>query len=231
MMKLRTRAARRRLALRRDAARLALDGTGEERADEGTASEELIAEIESMRSLTRSLEQLSPSAWASALPPESANSSVGMKSSARSWKVAWATAAVAACLAAAFFVGALSHPFLRQAPKHVPVVTGKVTLSPLAGQSSKATAVAYMTPRNRMVVRVHNLPRSPHGTFYELWLMTSPSDLVPVTSFKIGSSGAATLALVLPDSPTKYKYLDISVQTTRAGTAISPNSVLRGRLS
>jgi hypothetical protein len=83
---------------------------------------------------------------------------------------------------------------------------------------------------NHMVLRVRNLPRSAPGTYYELWLMTSATHLLSVTSFRVGASGTGSLQLVLPDDPSNYRYLDISVQHLGAGVSISQDNVLRGAL-
>jgi hypothetical protein len=88
-----------------------------------------------------------------------------------------------------------------------------------------------MTAPEQMQLRVLRLPPSPPGTYYELWLMTSPTHLSPVVAFRIDASGQATLDLRLPDDPAHYAYLDISRQRVGAGTGISGDSVLRGNLA
>jgi hypothetical protein len=81
-----------------------------------------------------------------------------------------------------------------------------------------------------MLLDVRDLPASAPGTYYELWLMTSRTDLVSVTSFRTGASGTALLRLVLPDNPSHYRFLDVSVQRVDSGAAISRDNVLRAAI-
>ncbi|MFZ0091212.1 MAG: anti-sigma factor, partial [Solirubrobacteraceae bacterium] len=138
-----------------------------------------------------------------------------------------------ACLAVGFGAGALvesghsggSTPAPRQA--NVP----SVVLRPLAPGSGHSLAVAYMPGSDQMLLRVAHLPPSAPGTYYELWLMSSLRRLTPVTAFQIGEAGQARLTLRLPDSSSRYLYLDISLQRVGGGTGHSGDSVLRGRLT
>ncbi len=81
-----------------------------------------------------------------------------------------------------------------------------------------------------MLLQIRELPRSAPGAYYELWLMTSNTDLVSVTSFRVGATGMNSLRLSLPDDPTHYKYLDISIQHVGDQGAISQDNVLRGTI-
>jgi hypothetical protein len=82
-----------------------------------------------------------------------------------------------------------------------------------------------------MSLLVRRLRPSPPGTYYELWLMTSDTDLVSVASFRVGSTGTADLDLALPAEPSKYEFLDISLQRVSSGATISQDNVLRGPIS
>lgn len=75
------------------------------------------------------------------------------------------------------------------------------------------------------------LPPSPHGTYYELWLMTDSRHLTPIVAFSIGATGSGRLSLRLPDNPVHYRYLDISQQRLGGGTAHSGDSVLLGPIT
>lgn len=192
-------------------------------------------ELAAMRRLTHLLEQVPAEAWA-AIPAEEAQDSRG-----RTWRRALrpismsralaATAAVA-LLALGFAGGAVvesggssSHPAAQAA--HGPAVV----LRPLATSTAGSLAVAYMPAPGQVLLRVAYLPPSPPSTYYELWLMTDLRHLAPVAAFRVGSDGRAQLDLRLPDNPSHYEYLDISVQQLGAGTAHSADSVLRGRLA
>jgi hypothetical protein len=216
-------------------------------------SDELGVELTSMRALVRTLEQLPGQAWASELgsatqPTRSAAAlrAAGLPSRRpaplgrptlpgleRRLRIAPRVGGplAAAVLAIAFFVGALTHPFAGATgrPRVLPL-SGKahVVLKPLPGTSTGGLAVAYMPGGGHMILNVRNLPPSAPGSYYELWLMTSDTDLVSVTSFRVGASGTGSLRLVLPDDPSHYRYLDISVQHLGGGIAISQDNVLRG---
>jgi len=224
-------------------------GSGELGSGDPLGRGELGAELASMRSLARTLEQLPGQAWASELGRSTAPRTAGSPSRRpaplgrpglarlpRRLRIAPAVGGplAAAALAVAFFVGALTHPFAGATghPQVAPLSTKThVVLKPLPGTAAASLAVAYMPGGDHMVLNVRNLPRSAPGSYYELWLMTSDTDLVSVTSFRVGASGTAgSLKLVLPDDPSHYRYLDISVQHVGAGIAISQDNVLRGAI-
>jgi hypothetical protein len=79
-----------------------------------------------------------------------------------------------------------------------------------------------------MRLTVNHLPASRAGTYYEAWLMTSATRLVPVAAFRPGPGGRAQIDVPLPAAATGYRYIDISLQRTNAGTAHSHQSILRG---
>lgn len=106
-----------------------------------------------------------------------------------------------------------------------------VVLAPLGSSPAPARAEARMTGPDRMELTVGDLPPSPAGTYYEAWLLNDADDLVPVASFRVDTSGTAVVAVPLPASADRYRYLDISLQRLDAGTEHSSQSVLRGALS
>lgn len=222
----------RREAAARVAAELELGlplGAGDQDAQADT-------ELVQMRRITALLGQLPEEAWPGpVLPRRSAASGVARPARPRSPRprplAGVAVALAGAALALAFLAGSLTHPLSGSAGAVTGHRTPHVVLSALpAGGLAHGTAVAYMTGAGHMTLRLEGLPRSAPGTYYELWLMTSYTHLVPVTSFRVGSSGDGTLRLLLPDDPRAYRYLDISVQRLGAGSAISQQSVLRGAI-
>jgi hypothetical protein len=137
-------------------------------------------------------------------------------------------------LAAAFLVGSLTHPTLtgtRPVASGSPGSAARVVLRPLPPASGSGLAVAYMRGSERMSLRIRRLRPSPPGTYYELWLMTSDTDLVSVASFRVSAKGTAELNLALPAQPSSYEFLDISLQRISAGATISQDNVLRGVIS
>jgi anti-sigma-K factor RskA len=106
-----------------------------------------------------------------------------------------------------------------------------VRLSALAGAPADSWASATITASGRISVSVMHLPPTDRDHHYELWLMTSTTDLVPVGSFRVGGDGSAKLSMSLPTAPQRYRYLDVSLQPDGSNTAISAESLLRGPTS
>jgi hypothetical protein len=189
-----------------------------------------------MRLLVQTLEQLPGQAWSPKLGTAAASSNSRAASrrpglSGR-LRVSPAVSGALATAALAFVVGALIHPFSGSDHPNASVAPAgaRVVLKPLPGTSGAGLAVAYMPGGGHMLLDVRDLPASAPGTYYELWLMTSRTDLVSVTSFRTGASGTALLRLVLPDNPSHYRFLDVSVQRVDSGAAISRDNVLRAAI-
>ena len=205
--------------------------TGLPRVDTPGDSRELTDEIEAIRRLARTLERVPVQAW----PPQPpAHRAANPSTSRLRSRIApgLATTLAAATLAVAFVVGSVTHPLggtsTHSATEHA---IAHVVLHPLPGSGAEhSQAVAYMTGGQHMLVRLARLPRTRPSAYYELWLMTSTTHLISVTSFRVGRSGGGTLEVLLPDDPAHYRYLDISVQHVGAGSEISGESVLRGTL-
>ena len=222
----------RRSRIRWQAAEQVLD----EQAAATSTSPERSGELRAMHTLTQVLERIPEQAWVSELGPvpepravESA-APVARPRRQRGRLSAGAALAAATGLAAAFLAGSFTHP-LTSGSSSTTSPVARVVLKPVPGTGSSGLAVAYMLGAGgHMRLRVKQLPRLRPGTYYELWLMTSPTDLVSVASFRVGPSGSGKLNLVLPDDPAHYRYLDISVQRVGGGQAISGRSVLRGSI-
>jgi Anti-sigma-K factor rskA len=196
-------------------------------------SVELTSELASMRSLIQTLEQLPGQAWTQQLDTAKMTSTTARQEGRKvPMRITPVRAGVLAAVALAFLIGALIHPLSpgsHQRPFISPA-SAHVILEPLTGSSSTSRAVAYMPGGDQMLVRIQDLPRSAPGTYYELWLMTSNTDLISVTSFRVHAAGTDSLKLLLPDDPSHYKYLDISVQHVGDEGAISQDNVLRGTI-
>ncbi len=218
-------------ARRRRAAELVLEHDAGARSTSGLAPDPgLESELTAMRGLAETLGQMPPQAWALGAPrpvPGVASVPRGARSRAR---VAIATLVAACALALSFLAGSLTHPRSAAAPAVPAGTTGHVLLSPLVGSLHGARAVAYMAGAQRMELVVSGLPRARPGTYYELWLMSSTTDLVPLASFRVDRAGGARLELVLPADPGSYRFLDVSLQRVSAPPSISTDSVLRGAI-
>jgi hypothetical protein len=208
----------------------------DERPAATATSPELSGELRAMHALAQMLERIPEPAWVSELGPVPEPRAAGSAAQAprrrrqRGWLSAGAGLVAAAGLAAAFLAGSFTHPLTGGSSSTASPVA-RVVLKPVPGTGSSGLAVADMLGTGgHMRLSVRQLPRLRPGTYYELWLMTSPTDLVSVASFRVGPSGSGKLNLVLPDDPAHYRYLDISVQRVGGGQAISGRSVLRGAI-
>jgi anti-sigma-K factor RskA len=103
-----------------------------------------------------------------------------------------------------------------------------VVLRALAGAPANSLATATITGSRQISVSVLHLPPTYSRHHYELWLMTSTTDLVPVGSFRVGGSGAVRMSAPLPRPAGDYRYLDVSLQRDGTEAGISSYSLLRG---
>jgi anti-sigma-K factor RskA len=183
---------------------------------------ELRAEIEAARALTARLEALPEEAW----PVESPAPAESTARPTRHWTVrpAFALAALLVVAALGFGLGALltGGGSTKTAPTLV--------LRPLEPTAGEEATVAMPAP-GEMLFTAEGLPALEAGQYYEIWLMSSTSKLVPVASFRVGADGHAQVRVPLPADPTSYRYFDVSRQVAGAGTEHSADSVLRGSTS
>jgi hypothetical protein len=189
------------------------------------------------------LDELSPAAWEVAVPPAgeervadtgapatspapapAASSATGPARRRRIGAPALAAALAVVALAVGVGIGALiwsgggsGTPSART-----------VVLRPLPGSASAASGSAQVTSGGRLVLRVRRLPASGAGRYYEAWLMTDATHLVPVAAFTVRGSGSARVTVPLPAPAARYRYFDVSLQQVSGGAAHSGDSVLRG---
>jgi Anti-sigma-K factor rskA len=104
-----------------------------------------------------------------------------------------------------------------------------VELSALPGVAPRASGRAGLTASGRMMLVIRNLPASRPGTYYEAWLMTDTTRLVPVAAFRADTDSRAQIDVPLPAPAAGYRYIDVSLQRTGAGMAHSGHWVLRGK--
>jgi Anti-sigma-K factor rskA len=192
---------------------------------------ELAGEITSMRALAKLLAEVPAEAW-EPIPtssPESAASPAGrQRRRALTRPRALAGAVVLACLAIGFAAGALINPGAGGPGSPRPPRAATATLRPLPGQPAAATARAQLTSAGRIVISFTRLPRPGAHHFYEAWLMTSTTKLIPVASFRPDARGRARVQTTLPAPVGAYRYIDVSLQRSGASPAHSGDSVLRG---
>lgn len=108
--------------------------------------------------------------------------------------------------------------------------TGRtLALAPLARGDAAEGKVRVAQAGGRATLAVSDLAPSRRGEFYELWLLTPPGDLVSLGSFRVGAGGGARLDLPLPVDPSRYRFLDVSLERDDGDPSHSSRSILRGR--
>jgi anti-sigma-K factor RskA len=187
---------------------------------------ELRARAERLRPLVGQLEAMPQDAWET-LPAESAPA---VARSRRRRRVLTLRPLVAAGAATALLAVGVAGGLLADGGGSSPQGP-TVALSAVDGAPASSSALARMTGGGHMLLKVRGLPPAKPGTYYEAWLMSDGTHLVPVASFTVDDSGQARIDVPLPASASDYRYIDISLQRTAAGTAHSSTSVLRGALS
>lgn len=183
------------------------------------------AEVERLRPLVTQLENLPDAAWEGLVPPAAPTP----KPARAPWfrwperlvlRPALALGASLACIAVGIGIGVLAVGG-DDAPE------GRdIALTPLAA-GADARAVATVSG-DSLRIDVSDLAPTADGQFYELWMLNTPTDLVSVASFRVPASGSTTVTVPLPDDPTRYRFLDLSVEPADGKPAHSGKSVLRG---
>jgi anti-sigma-K factor RskA len=137
--------------------------------------------------------------------------------------------AVAAVVVAAV-LGGIVGALVNSGGDSSPPAKTVLVLRPLDAPKNSRGDISMPNP-DTMLLRTRGLPPSAAGDYYEVWLMSSDSKLVPVASFRVGESGEASVEVPLPAAPDEYTYFDVSRQTVSGGTGHSTDSVLRGPTS
>lgn len=104
-----------------------------------------------------------------------------------------------------------------------------LALAPLKRGGAAQGQVRLARSGGRATLAVSGLAPSRRGEFYELWLLSPPGDLVSLGSFRVSAGGRATLEVPLPVDPSRYRFLDVSVEPDDGDPSHSSRSVLRGR--
>jgi anti-sigma-K factor RskA len=186
------------------------------------------AEVEWLLPVARRLENLPEEAWENVVPPPGP---AIPPTPSRPWRRLFTpftmrpALAVGMCvllLGAGFGVGVLAGGDAS------PAAGPATVLTPLPGSPAGARAVAAVVNGDSLKIDVSGLAASADDSFYELWLLNSPDDLVGLASFKVPASGKATLTVPLPADPGRFQFLDISVEPTDGKPSHSGDSVLRG---
>jgi anti-sigma-K factor RskA len=179
--------------------------------EDPTLREEVVA----MEAMTGRLGDLPANAWPR--PPIPA-----APARSRRLRVATAAAALIVVLAIGIGIGELLAGGGSSGP-----ATAALTLEPLEPGSTARASIEMPDPET-MVLDVSGLEPAGPGHYYEVWLMSSDTKLVPIASFSVDAEDKADIRVPLPASPAAYRYFDISRQAESEGTGHSGESVLRG---
>jgi Anti-sigma-K factor rskA, C-terminal len=185
-------------------------------------------ELEPMGSIANLLFEVPAEAWQPIPGPghEAAPASGRRRRSLRR-PPALAVAVALACLAIGFAAGAVVNGGAGGSSTRVPRAA-TATLRPLPGHPNTAVARVRLASAGRIVITFTRLPPAGAGRFYEAWLMTSATKLIPVASFRPDARGSVRVETSLPAPVGSFRYVDVSLQRTSAGPAHSGDSVLRG---
>ncbi len=210
---------------------------GEVAADQRAAAEERLrrdpafaAEVERLRAVAGPLDALPAETWSPPEPPPLRAPAAPPEPRAATPRRHGLTVrpllavAAAVALLAAGAAGTLAVQALDGEADGV-----EVALSGLPGaEGAGATAELH---RDAGVVRldVRGLQATDRDSFYELWLLNSPEDLVAVGTFRVGEDGRAEVEFPLAVDPRRFQVLDVSVEPVDGDPGHSSRSVLRSR--
>lgn len=198
------------------------------------ADSQLQARAAGLADVVRRLDDMSPAAWelGAAVDAAAAAADAGRRAlpadrprRAPAWAPSPALAALVAVALVAIGVGLGAWLFGAgggSGPGRA------VALRPLPGTPADAAGQARISSSGRVSLAVSRLPQAGRGRYYEAWLMTSRTRLVPIASFEVDHRGSARLTVPLPAPASGYRYVDVSLQRLGAGIAHSHRSVLRG---
>jgi anti-sigma-K factor RskA len=200
------------------------------------------AEVERLRPVVESLEELPREAWEAPQPPPLRApgprplAPPERRPDRRSapWRRRFSLSPAVAATAAVLLVGAGTGVGVLVAGDGSGEPNGRgetVSLRPLGSAAGGASGTAQLADAGggEAVVRVSGLPRSRDSDYYELWLLNAPDDLISLGSFRVPGSGDAEVRVPLPADPRRFRFLDISLEPVDGGAGHSGRSVLRAR--
>ena len=201
-------------------------------ATRGTSSvfkdPELAGEITSMGAIAKLLSEVPAEAWQPTAAPGQEPAANRRHRRPLTRSQALAAAVTLASLAIGFAAGALINRSTAGSASSRPAQAATATLRPLPGQPAAAAGGVQLASGGRIVISVTRLPNPGAGRFYEAWLMTSTTKLIPVASFRPDAHGSARVETSVPAPVRAFRYIDVSLQQAGASPAHSGDSVLRG---
>lgn len=192
------------------------------------------AEVDRLRPAVQQLEELPNEAWEELEPPPlpvPATARTAPSPPRRSRRRLVLRPAIAGLASAALLlVGVGAGLLLGDDESAGPSGGGEtLALAPVEPRGEGATGSAELigAEGGEAVVDVSSIRPSSSDEFYELWLLNGPDDLVSLGSFKVGPSGRATVNVPLPVDPSRFGFVDISVERDDGDASHSGQSVLR----
>lgn len=195
------------------------------------------AEVERLRPAVQRLEDLPREAWEGPEPPPlsipaSPSGQPAPRERREWWRRPLSLRPASAVLASAVLVllGVGAGQLIGGGDSEAPDTAGRtLALEPIEPRGAGASGSAELigTSGGEAVVDVSGVSPNEAGEFYELWLLTSPDDLVSLGSFKVGASGRATVRVPLPVDPAEFEFIDLSIERDDGDASHSGRSVLR----
>lgn len=197
------------------------------------------AEVELLRPVVASLEALPGEVWDPPAPPPFASLGIAdtkrsVATPRRNWwptlitlRPAMGLAAAVALLVVGGLVGTLvtggdSSPAEESAGTNVVLASLKSAKVPPRGDATLAR------DRNGLSVDVSDLPANRDGSFYGVWLLNTDGTMVSLGGFQVDGRGHAELDVPVPVDPSKYQFVDISLEPGDGNPRHSGDSILRG---
>jgi len=188
------------------------------------------AEVERLRAAVAPLEALPPDAWRPPEPPPLRLPAPvrDPREAAERRRVLTLRPLLAVAAAVALLAAGAAGALAVQALDGEAGGT-EVALAPLPGAEG-ARATAVLQPDAQTVrLDVRGLPATGRDSFYELWLLNAPDDLVAVGTFRVGPDGTAEVSFPLAVDPGRFRVLDVSLEPVDGDPGHSSRSVLRSR--
>ncbi len=206
-----------------------LEGAERERFEREVAADPTLhAEVEATRGTMAQLEALPGDAWPADVPESLPPEPSPVRSTPPRRRFALRPLAVGAMILVAAVLGGVAGALIGSGgDSSAPAAKTVLVLHPLDAPKDSRADIS-MPKSDTMLLHAQGLPPSSADDYYEVWLMSSDSKLVPVASFRVGESGEASVEVPLPAAPHEYAYFDVSRQTVSGGTGHSQDSVLRG---
>jgi anti-sigma-K factor RskA len=204
------------------------------------------AEVERLRPAVTQLESLPPEAWERIEPPPLALPAADEVSAARSeprsgagdeppppwWRKRIALPTMRIALASLVLLAVGVGGGLLIADGDSERERGEVlALEPVEPRGGGASGSAELigSAGGEAVVEVRGVEANGPDEFYELWLLSSPDDLISLGAFKVDDSGSATVRVPLPVDPGRFDFVDLSLERDDGDASHSGASVLRAR--